>query len=745
MSSRKDESNVVGKELRTDASGSGSAAVVEETAAAGETLGVRKRGRPRKIEEKSLDEGFGGHHTGKVPATGRKSIVDESEENNSKMGRRGSKGRSVVQKEIVEITEEMNQPSSRASSSKGKGKLVDESPALQREHESVGASQKETAQGLSEATGRARKRKADAGSHENNADQDSLVDQTTQMPSGSKHTGTTPCLPSLPYDLSTSFRPTHAAISGARRAKGTTTPLNKFPSKCPPRKEKAKIDAENEVLRKKVIDQVESVRAKGVGGLYRCSISPSPAEANDGHGTGQVMKCFMGPITDQAAQSLPLRIGRPLAGLVNDKGKKGSLLNAGGYVYSLDWLQSSGKAGSARQHLCIAASLEEDPLTLIGERLTPISSPSAAELQIWSIDDEFEAKLQLILRFKEGRVSCVRWLPTSSIDDKRGGKLGLLSACMQDGSVGIYAVPLSDVHQQNGSTEGEEEIGGGGEGEKEAPTLRLSPILSLNVNKGVALCMAWCNADKLAIAYSDGWVSIWSLSRCLGMDARKIRPLIYAKVSASPITSISWDTSGRQVFVSAYDGSARCMQLSHPHASTEIYHSRDVCYAIEYSEALGAPLMERPEVDDVRSVDFVNGKFHIPHLYSHLGRVRTMSVSTLHPFVASGGADGSVRVLDSGWDKRANKGKKNPIVDVVMTVFRLDRHRTSGDFRMIENLALLPTSYKEQHQKNSSSAWDPAICLTATRWNPNEGREGWLASGLACGLVRIDVVSSPPP
>lgn len=111
--------------------------------------------------------------------------------------------------------------------------------------------------------------------------------------------------------------------------------------------------------------------------------------------------------------------------------------------------------------------------------------------------------------------------------------------------------------------------------------------------------------------------------------------------------------------------------------------------------------------------------------------------------MASGGADGSVRVMNTGWERKSLKGKKHRNVNVVMNLFRLDRHRGNDSFRMIENLSFTPTTYQSQHQTNSTTAWDPDICITTTRWNLNNGKEGWLCSAIACGLVRIDVVSSP--
>lgn len=161
----------------------------------------------------------------------------------------------------------------------------------------------------------------------------------------------------------------------------------------------------------------------------------------------------------------------------------------------------------------------------------------------------------------------------------------------------------------------------------------------------------------------------------------------------------------------------------------------DVLYAIEFSQALDLPLMERPELDDIRSIDYQDGKFHLPTLYSHSGRIRTISLSPYHSFIASGSVDGSVRIVDLSRNIRS-KGLKTTLRHV-LAIFRLDKDRGRESLRFIENLAPFPAS---QPASASTTAWDPSISLTAVRWNTNQNTEGWLASAFACGLLRIDVV-----
>jgi WD40 repeat protein len=281
------------------------------------------------------------------------------------------------------------------------------------------------------------------------------------------------------------------------------------------------------------------------------SASNSKARAANSSG----IECYMGPIQGQSLQTIHRYTSRRLAGVVDDEAKPGSLFNAGGYIYSLDWRLTNSE--SELQYICMSVSLEDTPQTLLGEK----TSSTPARVQIWSIDQETNAKLELVLCFDQGRISCVSWVPiTKPISAGDKPVLGLMSACMQDGSVQVFAIPRPESVAR-------------GEAE-EIPFLKLDSLVELNVKKGIPTAMEWCNADKLAVAYSDGWVSTWSLERCLLVGSKHARPLTFSLVSHSTISSISWDSRGNQVFVSAYDGCIRSMQLAHPDMSTSLHHSR---------------------------------------------------------------------------------------------------------------------------------------------------------------------------
>lgn len=263
--------------------------------------------------------------------------------------------------------------------------------------------------------------------------------------------------------------------------------------------------------------------------------------------------CYMGPIQSQSLQSIPVDTGKTLSKLVDEEERPGVLLNVGGHVYSVDWLPQTN---NDMQYMCVSASMQARATTLIGEKL--ISKIVPARVQIWSIDQDYESSLTHVLCFNQGCITYIRWVPISSSSKGDSSILGLLSACMQDGTVGIYSVPHSSNFKR----------------QKGPLYLKMDPLVQLNVKKGVPTCMEWHGADKLAIGYSDGWISVWSISSCLQVGTRRARPQILSKLSASPITCVSWHPDGRRIFSSSHDGSARCTLLDHPHLSTTIYHSR---------------------------------------------------------------------------------------------------------------------------------------------------------------------------
>lgn len=266
------------------------------------------------------------------------------------------------------------------------------------------------------------------------------------------------------------------------------------------------------------------------------------------------MDCYIGTLKSQKLQKLPIRLGQTLAVLTDDKDQTGSLLNAGGYVYSLDWLRVSGD--STLQYVAVSASLEESPKTIIGERIAT-GSQIPSSIQVWSINELFVTTLEYVVCCNQGRIAALRWVPTDFSENP--ALLGVIAACMQDGSTSFLPVPRRDSV---------------GESHTSVRYLRIKPSLSLNVGKAVPITLEWYKDNRLAIGYSDGWLAIWDLASCLRAGSRNARPLSYTRIAFSPISSLVWHPTGREIFVASYDGVTRSVSMATPHMGTIINHSR---------------------------------------------------------------------------------------------------------------------------------------------------------------------------
>lgn len=158
-------------------------------------------------------------------------------------------------------------------------------------------------------------------------------------------------------------------------------------------------------------------------------------------------------------------------------------------------------------------------------------------------------------------------------------------------------------------------------------------------------------------------------------------------------------------------------------------------------------MSERLDDNAVRLTEYTNAKIGSRLVYPHYGRIRSMTTSAHHPFVASASSDGTVRAANVPlllhFGRRwAGAGSS--------TVFRLDMlDRSKGTLRFLDNIEPLPIARSAPYEPvmptlpvkmGLTMAWHPAIGVTSVRWNENFGRETWLASGMAAGMVRIDVV-----
>ncbi|WFC95940.1 hypothetical protein MBRA1_002596 [Malassezia brasiliensis] len=120
----------------------------------------------------------------------------------------------------------------------------------------------------------------------------------------------------------------------------------------------------------------------------------------------------------------------------------------------------------------------------------------------------------------------------------------------------------------------------------------------------------------------------------------------------------------------------------------------------------------------------------------HHGRILAIATSDVHPFVATGASDGSVKLTNllAAGKRKAEDGSR-----VMHKLFRLQR-QADGTYKMRH--AFFPEGVWPQHASKhappSWDTWDPSVAVTAVAFGPAPGQALSLASGTAVGLVRIE-------
>lgn len=156
-------------------------------------------------------------------------------------------------------------------------------------------------------------------------------------------------------------------------------------------------------------------------------------------------------------------------------------------------------------------------------------------------------------------------------------------------------------------------------------------------------------------------------------------------------------------------------------------------------------------------------------------RDQDLATSAFQPFVAAASADGTVQSVNPLRKLRRRPAQVHRVsAELGLTtqghytakVFRVDFSRKTGQVRMLDNLMpqFAPSfdpgrqvlrvedpdeeadadearfAYDEQTQ---SMLWPAQQACHTVAWHPSIRRAGLLASGLACGLVRVDVLEGP--
>lgn len=442
-----------------------------------------------------------------------------------------------------------------------------------------------------------------------------------------------------------------------------------------------------------------------------------------------------------------------------------------------------------------------------------------------------ECCLEYKIGIPEGEVRQIKWSPRGW--DHRDGlqegqddgeaaaaspsqRLGLLAAVLSNGKVAIFAPPRPNfVHASIGNGKGKSVD----RGSSTAPVIELTPLLELPFHGSSLqpICLDWGSGELLAVGCVNGSVSVWpvgELLRSFGTAssppsnyARSPPPSHHFRPMSGTITSLSFlnlprrSTLGRDLtsftdpaydpingsvegfdpdspphllLVTSLDGTQRTVDLDAPELiNGEVGSRREPMYASSFLPAfLGFWLGEYGGDNSARLINPRPDSYGRSHgLTTHRGRVTALAGARSHPLVASGGADGSVKVTNALLAVTRHSTK------VDGSVYRLDIQRATGKLRYVDRISpvnVLETPKEEEGEGEGedggegdgkgkskgkakakdkpkekekpsplalmaqNAAWHPAVRVTSVAWCPSLQAPFLLASATAAGLVRVD-------
>ncbi|MBW0473170.1 hypothetical protein O181_012885 [Austropuccinia psidii MF-1] len=366
--------------------------------------------------------------------------------------------------------------------------------------------------------------------------------------------------------------------------------------------------------------------------------------------------------------------------------------------------------------------------------------------------------------------------------------LGLIAIALLNGKVGLYSVPhpaqvnslidpLTDPKISN-----------------HVAVLNLTPVAWLLLSDTSCLTLDWANHDLIAGGCINGNIAIWHLHSVLqscpsplGSEPLFIRPTHFLTLHSAPVRSITWvrtppvnqfgqvDIDGDPTFLATtgYDGSVNLLDTVDLAASTRLMHERGETTSIVFSPPLGCLHLADSDYS-IKAIYLKPRDLGVSKkILVQLGLIWQIAASDFHSFLAYAAADGACGLASL---IRPQKYRSRATM-WAPKVYRMDFNRNNSELRMLDNLMPEPRSQdgtavtneqvgqtkmtnnkkgkatektkkkaanlKASQALQSSSpvaTYPQIVAVQCVSWCSSLKRASILASGMACGLVRIDSV-----
>jgi len=289
----------------------------------------------------------------------------------------------------------------------------------------------------------------------------------------------------------------------------------------------------------------------------------------------------------------------------------------------------------------------------------------------------------------------------------------------------------------------------------------------------MATCIDWMTGSRIVAGLSNGHVVAWDVVDALKSPSDPPPlPALYIPVAQSSVRSIAMgrvppgDEEGTPQFTGdpiylvcgSYDASAVLVDLRDPLYPLDLSQTRVPVYAVGWASQMSSPMYS--DSDHVLVMHKFRGMTGVKshHLSLHRGPIWDITTSDYHTMAVTAGSDGAVLLCNfqAGWFRRRGTGL------LYQRLFEMDYDLHTGEYRMTddflpEEMTLDAAAHKNMRKNKKKGSvthslegnpatvktgnWAPQVGVHRVCWNNGGlGRAGWVVSGTASGLGRVDVI-----
>lgn len=407
----------------------------------------------------------------------------------------------------------------------------------------------------------------------------------------------------------------------------------------------------------------------------------------------------------------------------------GTLLNSGGVVTSIAW--AHGMPDPKEQYLAVGIldDNNRDPMksTTVDPNISVFSQNSyPSSVYIYKVDlsekeeyDTSEPITQLVCTLSGDFGSCIKldWRPVNGESDIIDGTLGHLAILNQDGGLRVFNIP----HTKSS---------------KPVHWYATKPLREFKMKKTSKIStFCWRTPEILSFATSEGQVGEFDIA-CSSSKYQNIPSfLIPAFDSVVICIGSGYPNNSNIVFASSTNGYSCIFDTRNPANRNYNFRKKGFSYSAAYTPHFESFLLaDESHFTQASFIRFFKAHMHSNSLTKHKAVVTSIDVSSYHPFVLSGSADGTVVIGNMNRRLLARKRVKEPPYEQAL-LWSVDFNNKLGHYKVEPKY--VPMVLEKPRLLPIQQMYPPNVTVKDIKWSVCQGSAEWYAAATTGGIIKI--------